>query len=272
MSFAILYVFSLFFMMSTFNYPPNPMASACNTLLLLSFFVFSLSIFSTASIHNHHHHHHPLDPLSLHELDRVRTIITASHHNISFHYVGLDEPDKSTVLSWLSRHTAAKPPPRRALVIARLNHQTRQFIVDLSTRSIVSDEIYGGSGYPILTFEEQTAANSLALSYAPIRASVSKRGLKVEEIVGLSFTVGWYGEEGRSRRIVRVMFCYLDGTVNIFMRPIEGITVTVDLDEMKVIEHRDRLMVTVPKADGTDYRESAQKPPFGSLLKCFYYQ
>ena len=85
--------------------------------------------------------------------------------------------------------------------------------------------------------------------------------------MGLSFTVGWYGEEGRSRRIVKVMFCYLDGSVNLYMRPIEGITVTVDLDEMKVIAYLDRLTVTVPKANGTDYRESEQKPPFGPRLK-----
>lgn len=119
----------------------------------------------------------------------------------------------------------------------------------------------------MLTFEEQTAANSLALTHAPFRASVGRRGLKMEEIVGLSSTVGWYGEEGTSRRIVKVMFCYLDGTVNLYMRPIEGITVTVDLDEMKVIAYRDRLMVPVPKADGTDFRESKQKPPFGPRLK-----
>lgn len=119
----------------------------------------------------------------------------------------------------------------------------------------------------MLTFEEQTAANSLALTHAPFRASVGRRGLKMEEIVGLSYTVGWYGEEGTSRRIVKVMCCYLDGTVNLYMRPIEGITVTVDLDEMKVIAYHDRLMVPVPKADGTDFRESKQKPPFGPRLK-----
>lgn len=33
--------------------------------------------------------------------------------------------------------------------------------------------------------------------------------------------------------MVRVMEFYLDGTVNFYMRPVEGVTVTVDLDEME---------------------------------------
>ena len=46
------------------------------------------------------------------------------------------------------------------------------------------------------------------------------------------------------------------------MRPVEGMIVTVDLDEMKIIGFRDRYEAPIPKADGTDYRESTLKPPF----------
>ena len=62
-------------------------------------------------------------------------------------------------------------------------------------------------------------------------ASVNKRGLKIEEIVCGSFTVGWYGESSRNKnknknknkRVVKVMCFYLDGTVNLYMRPLEGV-------------------------------------------------
>ena len=40
----------------------------------------------------------------------------------------------------------------------------------------------------------------------------------------------------------------------------------VDLDEMKIVEYNDRLRVPMPKAEGTKYRESKQKPPFGPRL------
>ncbi|CAK9139672.1 unnamed protein product [Ilex paraguariensis] len=240
-------------------------AMAANFKLLLC--LFSLfPIFTPISTNQYH----PLNPLTPAEINQVRTIVKqaqpSSLHNLTFQYVGLDEPDKSIILSWLSNQPT-KNPPRRAFVIARSDLKTHEIIVDLSTNSIISDKIYHGDGYPLLTFEEQTAANKLPLTYAPFIASISKRGLKVEEVVCGSFTVGWYGEKKRTKRIIKVMCYYLDGTVNLYMRPIEAVTVTVDLDQMKIIGFLDRLTVVVPKADGTDYRRSEQMPPYGPQLK-----
>ncbi|KAJ4956532.1 hypothetical protein NE237_013315 [Protea cynaroides] len=64
-------------------------------------------------------------------------------------------------------------------------------------------------------------------------------------------------------RLVKVLCFYLDGTVNLYTRPLEGITVVVDLDTMNITDYEDRETVQVPKAEGTDYRSSQQKPPFG---------
>lgn len=247
----------------------SAMAVSSISKLPLFFFFFSLlPIFSLISTHGHDHYH-PLDPLSLSELNQVQAIVKRSNpsptHHLTFQYVGLDEPDKSTILSWLSDQTTQNPP-RRASVIARINQKSHEIIVDLSANSIISDIIYNGHGYPLLTFEEQIDASLLPLKYPPFLASISKRGLKIEEVVCLSFSIGWYGEK-RTNRVVKIMCYYLDGTINLYMRPIEGVTVTVDLDEMKITEFRDRLMVPVPKGDGTEYRESEQKPPFCPSLK-----
>ncbi|XP_052188458.1 amine oxidase [copper-containing] alpha 2, peroxisomal-like [Diospyros lotus] len=231
-------------------------------IIFFSFFICppQLSLLASA---------HPLDPLSPAELWRVRAIVkesVPSHgKNLTFQYVGLQEPDKPVILSWLSGHTT-KSPPRQAFVVARLNRKTHEIIVDLSTNSIVSDQIYRGHGFPILTFEEQDAASDLALAYPPFLDSINERGLKVKEVVCESFTIGWYGEK-KSKRVVRVMCYYLDGTVNLYMRPIEGITVTVDLDAMKIVGFRDRMKIPVPDAEGTDYRASEQKPPLAPSLK-----
>ncbi|KAM0962993.1 hypothetical protein ACFX13_022463 [Malus domestica] len=111
--------------------------------------------------------------------------------------------------------------------------------------------------------EEQEAARALALQYAPFLAAIRKRGLNVEEALYDVFLVGWYGEDRvKNKRMVYLHCFYLDGTVNFETR----LTMTVDLDEMKIVEFRDRLMVPMPKAAGTDYRESVQKPPFGARL------
>ncbi|KAG5219271.1 copper/topa quinone amine oxidase precursor family protein [Salix suchowensis] len=236
------------------------MASVSKSLIF--FLLSTLSIFPT--------HPHPLDPLTPAEFTKVQSIVNNSYpktnHSVAFHYVGLEEPDKTAILSWLEG-SATKTLPRQAFIIARINQITHEIIADLPGHKIVSDEVYGGYGYPVLTFEEQIAANAMPFKYTPFLESIRKRGLKVEEVVCSSFAIGWYGEQRRNRRVVRVLCNYLDGSVNLYMRPIEGITVTVDLEEMKILGFVDRSTVPVPKADGTDYRESSQELPLGSLLK-----
>ena len=159
---------------------------------------------------------HELPPL---ELNLVQTILThsypSSNHNLTFQYVGLNDPDKPTLLLWLKNPSTTKIPHRRAFLIACINHQTHEIIVDLSNHSIISNQIYKGHDYPLLTFEEQIAASTLPLSYEPFLALVNKRGLKIEEVVCGSFTMGWYGENSRNKkkkkRVVKVMCFYLDG-------------------------------------------------------------
>ena len=51
------------------------------------------------------------------------------------------------------------------------------------------------------------------------------------------------------------MLCFVAGaTANFYARPIEGVTMVVDLDRMAIVGYRDRVAYPVPKAEGTDYR------------------
>ena len=87
----------------------------------------------------------------------------------------------------------------------------------------------------------------------------------MSDVVCSTFTVGWYGET-KSSRALRVE-CYMMGeTVNIYVRPISGIVIVVDLDKMEIIKYQDRSVETVPKAEKTEYRAQHQKPPFGPKL------
>nr|GMD75637.1 primary amine oxidase-like [Ipomoea batatas] len=243
---------------------------SCFTIFTI---IFLLPLSAIASPQQNYH---PLNSLSLFELQRVQTILKAQipHKNLSLHYVGLDEPNKPLVLSWLSSRSSSSSssstvPPRLAYIIARADGRTREITVDLSTNSITSNTIYHGHGYPILSIQEQEAANSLPQTYAPFIASVQKRGLKLEHVLCESSTVGWYGETRENKRVVKVVCYYLDGTVNFFMRPIEGIVVTVDLDVMKIVGYLDRMRVPVPKSEGTDYRESNTRPLYDSHINGF---
>ena len=117
----------------------------------------------------------------------------------------------------------------------------------------------------MLTYEEQLAAMELPQTYKPFIESIEKRGLNLSEVVYTTFTIGWFGEL-KSKRVLKVLCFYVYGTMNLYVRPMEGIMLVVDIDEMKIVEYYDRFIVSVPKAEGTKYRESKLEPPFGPRL------
>ncbi|KAI3980974.1 hypothetical protein MKX01_025539 [Papaver californicum] len=211
------------------------MAPTLGSLLI----IFSLFFFPPT-----HSNQHPLDPLTPSEFIQIQTIVKNAYadsvYNLTFQYV------------------------------ARINRETHEIIVDISNKSIVSDKVYTGHGYPILTFEEQTAASNLVLTYPPFLRSIKKRKLNLSEVVCASFTVGWLGERKKNvKRDTKILCFYLDGTVNLYARPIEGVTIVVNLDVMKVTGYTDRLMVTMPKAEGTEYRKVKLKLPLLWVLRLF---
>lgn len=244
---------------------------ASTTMELVLLFTITLSLLPTPSAEADQPH--PLDPLTPSEFELVRTIISKSyptsstHANLTFQYVGLDEPDKHTILSWLSSKSKTHiPMPRRAFVVARFQKQSLEITVDLSTRSIVSTRMYKGHGFPMLTLDEQTMASTLPFKYKPFVESVKKKGLDLSQVTCTTFSVGWFGQV-KTSRILNVQCFYTNATVNLYARPLEGITVVVNLDEMEIVGYSDRMVAPVPKAEGTEYRASELKPPFGPKLK-----
>ncbi|KAL3626271.1 hypothetical protein CASFOL_029820 [Castilleja foliolosa] len=215
-----------------------------------------------------HAHYHPLNPLSPFELNQVKTLVKNSYKTPRFQYVGLDEPLKTEVISWLMQNKTKEPiSPRRAFVVARVGSQTYEILIDLSKKTILRGKAYHGNGYPMLNNDEQELACQIPHKYGPFVNSITKRGLNLSEVMCDISTVGWYGEKN-TKRVIQVIWYYsTGGTVNYYMRPIEGVMTTVDLDAMKVVAHRDRLMIPMAKADGIDYRESKQRPLYDNHIK-----
>ncbi|XP_074576823.1 amine oxidase [copper-containing] alpha 3, peroxisomal-like [Curcuma longa] len=214
---------------------------------------------------------HPLDPLTAAELTRAINLIRASPLNssasLAFHYVGLDEPPKPAVLAW-----PRSAPPRRAFVIARAGGATHELHVDLYSDGggrILSDTVYRGAGFPTFTIDEQVAASALPFQYPPFEASVARRGIPLSDVVCSTFSIGWFGGEERwaGRRVIVVQCFVAAGTANFYARPLEGVTVVVDLDAMEIVEYEDREVLPVPTAEGTEYRAAEQRPPFGPETK-----
>ena len=71
-----------------------------------------------------------------------------------------------------------------------------------------------------------------------------------------------YNRYGRkledTRRLIKVQCYSAEGTANFYMRPIEGLTVLLDMDTKEVVEISDQGRdIPVPKSSGTDYRFEA---------------
>ena len=240
------------------------MATSMVKLMLFSALIL-LSLQAVVSV-TPLHFQHPLDPLTKQEISLVQTIVQnkypSSSNRLSFHYIGLDEPEKDAILKWESIKPTVITVPRKALAIVIINSQTHEILIDLKARRIVSDNIHSGNGFPTLSVDEQVVAIELPLKYGPFIESVNKRGLNLSEVVCSTFTMGWFGET-KDRRTVRVECFMKESSPNIWVRPISGLTMVVDLELMKIVQYHDGGIIPVPTAANTEYRFSHQNPPFG---------
>lgn len=206
---------------------------------------------------------HPLDPLTPTEIEKIRLLVQKSRvgalSNLTFHFVDIEEPKKNDVLQWLSLHKNGSFPHRRAKVVIRVKHNTHELVVDFATGLIVSSKVYKGHGYPPFTFIEFFQASRLPEKHPEFQNSISKRGLSLSEVTCLPLTTGWFGEVV-TQRVVRVTCFYRGGTTNIWARPIEGITLLIDVELMEVIKYVDRLKAPIPKAEGTDFQSQRPSP------------
>ncbi|KAL8238785.1 hypothetical protein R6Q59_015352 [Mikania micrantha] len=215
----------------------------------------------TTRIHTTDVPHHPLDPLTLTELDKVRSTLLENqlflHSNTyALHSVVLEEPDKSFVLTW-------KPgdplPARKASVIARVKSKIHVLTVDLGTGEVSPRDVGEHSGYPTMTMEDMTSLTWAPLGDAEFNRTIMARGVDLKDVSCLPISIGWFGEKEENRRLIKIQCYSLDGTANFYMRPIEGLTIVLDMDSKQVVEIIDKgRSIPIPKAAGTDYRFSAQ--------------
>ncbi|XP_050230142.1 amine oxidase [copper-containing] gamma 1-like [Mercurialis annua] len=203
---------------------------------------------------------HPLDPLTVQEINTIKLILSSYQLFLysfpAIHYLSLDEPDKSSVLKWKKGDPI---PPRKALVIAIFNTQTHVLVLDLNFGQVISHEINPYSGYPMLSNEDISDATQVALSYPELNRSVIARGMSFSDLYCLVQSTGWFGPDEEGKRVIKVLCYSSQGTVNFYMRPLEGLILTVDLDKKKVIKFSDKgREIPIPGGKSTDYRYSAQ--------------
>ncbi|KAF3448407.1 hypothetical protein FNV43_RR09120 [Rhamnella rubrinervis] len=206
--------------------------------------------------------HHPLDPLTVREINQVRTILSCHalfKFSVSYalHSIELEEPEKPLVLQWKKGDPLL---PRKATVVARVRGVSHVLTVDLTAREVTVHETGSHSGYPTMTIEDMTSATWAPFASAEFNRTIIQRGVDLTDLACLPLSTGWYGKAEASRRLAKVQCYTMKDTANFYMRPIEGLTVLVDLDTKQVVEISDKgRNIPIAKAANTDYRFSAME-------------
>ncbi|KAG0577614.1 hypothetical protein KC19_5G167900 [Ceratodon purpureus] len=214
---------------------------------------------------------HPLDPLpsavcmTLQSVLREASLLGGDKQVLIS--VVLDDRLKDEVL-------ASKPgtsiSPQHAEVVMTINTKLRKIIVDVSgSGRIVENKEIPGSGYPALSEEAENATAYLPATYQPFLDSIAARGIAIDDVYCEAASPGWFNVSAEENRILVYLACYdTNGTANVYMRPLEGLTIVVDTTEMKIIRYLDLLKApAMPTSEGTDYRFAAQKGLFLTFLK-----
>ncbi|RQH02600.1 primary-amine oxidase [Natrarchaeobius oligotrophus] len=187
---------------------------------------------------------HPLDPLAPSEIEAVREILegrTEFSERTRYVEIALDEPPKAELRRY---ETDGDDPDRRARVVVRdkENRATYEGIVSLTDDAVVSWQ-YLPDAQPRMIGEEFDQVEAVVKNHDEFRAAVEKRGADPD----LTIVSGWsagadFVPDGidSSRRLVHgIAWAKADESergANGYNRPLSGIHVWVDMDDMVVLE------------------------------------
>jgi primary-amine oxidase len=229
---------------------------------------------------------HPLEPLSADEhrvaYEIVRAHFAASpdlpHDNLSFPFIALHEPAKSYVRSW----NGAANFPREATVQVMHAPSNRIWIAtaDLRSAKISKLESVPAGTQPAVTVSEFAVADELVRAYEPWAAAMRARGVDPDDVYvdvwapgdqTLPSSVLAGLPHGSRTRLLRAIAFLRGGSVddydpeqpqNPYVRPIEGVVVTIDMNRHRVVHMTDTLVRPVSSESGN---ASSPRPPLKQL-------
>ncbi|CAF0760454.1 unnamed protein product [Didymodactylos carnosus] len=206
---------------------------------------------------------HPLDPLTANEISLTTKIIQESSYFQKYlrivTIVLLEPEDKSIILNFQPNTEIH----RRVTVFIRdpVKHVTLEMIVDL-TKKTIKNVLELTNVQPGLTYDEIIAADSALRSDKNFLAAIAKRNLDVNSIVFYPFTACYrdQSDAASKRRIYRPLSAVSYGNEdNYYAHPIEGLVITVNLDDMTV-EIEDHEVVPIPTNTANYNPESISTP------------
>lgn len=161
----------------------------------------------------------------------------------------------------------SKLPPRQArlIVYSIKSNETSIWVVELlevhaTTRGghhrgkVISSKVVPDV-QPPMDAVEYAECEAVVKDYPPFREAMKKRGIEDMDLVMVdAWCVGYHSEADAPRRRLAkpLIFCRTESDCpmeNGYARPVEGIYVLVDMQNMVVVEFEDRKLVPLPPAD-----------------------
>jgi primary-amine oxidase len=206
---------------------------------------------------------HPLDPLTENEIKMAVTVVKKDKSLTEFARfpnISLQEPDKQTVLNF-KKGDAISRQAFLVILEPRLN-KTYEAIVDTKASKIISwQEV--STGQPPLLDEEYEILDQVAKADIRWQEAMKKRGITdFENVIIDGWATGMMSEKEQAsgKRLIRGITYYKGkDRNNYYGAPIEGLSVTVDLNNRQVFEVRDTGIVPFSKAN-FDYDEKTLSP------------
>ncbi len=203
---------------------------------------------------------HPLEPLTHDEINIVTHTIQRDRKfpkGAFFATVSLHEPRKMDMKRW--KPGQSMPREAFAMVLDRKANVTYEAQVDIGRRKLVKWIRREGVQSLILQ-SEYIWLGEIVHADPRFKAAMAKRGITDPSKVWVD---GWApgtlkpGTQGP--RLMRAVCYYQDGAINFYDRPIEGLTIVVDLNQGKVIDLVDTVVLPIP-TEHTEFSEKALGP------------
>ena len=182
----------------------------------------------------------PLDPLTADEILRTFTTIKSAKNLAPATFlplVKLSEPPKSFLQSW----SPGQPFPRKSFanVFDRNANKLYEAVVDLKTNTLESFAQKAGA-QPAIYFEEYAEADKLVHTYAPWKKAIRDRGIDPNDVyVDVWASPDTSNAAPAGTRILKAISFYRGALPNPYDRPIEGPVVTMDMNNLKVVDFVD---------------------------------
>ena len=194
---------------------------------------------------------HPLDPLTAAEIARAAAIVRAAGElsdRAFFVSITLEEPAKDLILAG----RPAAEVEREAHVVVRdpASSTTHYGVVSLTHERVTTWNI-SAAIQAALTKEELEAAAEVVKADSRWLEAMARRGVDPELTIVEPWVTGYFDAAdlvAGGRFVKPITFVRPAEGANPYARPIEGISMRVDLDAMAVVEFEDKRDVPLPPA------------------------